>query len=310
MKKLTLNFKKISTGIIYLSLIFLAIYLYKRDIIVIPQNLDYRYVLFSIIFLFFSQIIHGMQFWIILKRYGFFTSPIDSLRAYGLNVFSRYVPGKVWVFLGPVSYIKGKYGYPLDSLLTVSLSSQFISLWMGLTLSMIVLFLTKLSLIIKLLCIITWIGLTLVVFTRYVHNLVQWFFLKLTKKTINIPQISIKKCISTFPIYILEWSFTSLGFFILCLSFGIHPNLIALFAYPIASIISMLVVFIPGGLGVRESILVILLMQSGIPSQLATTISVSSRLWALLGEAFIFLVGLILKIYNKDTVPIAELTIK
>ena len=310
MKKLTLNFKKISTCIIYLSLIFLAIYLYKKDIIVIPQNLDYKYVLFSIILLFFGQIIHGMQFWVIFKRYGLFISPIDSLSAYGLNVFSMYVPGKVWVFLGPVSYIKGKYGYPLDSLLTVSLSSQFISLWIGLTLSMIVLFLTNLSLIIKLLCIITWIGLTLVVFTRYIHNLVQWFFLKLTKKTINIPQIPIKKCISTFPVYIFEWSFTSLGFFTLCLSFGIHPNLIALFAYPIASIISMLVVFIPGGLGVRESILVILLIQSGIPSQLATTISVSSRLWALLGEAFIFLIGLILKIYNKDTVPIAELTIK
>ncbi len=309
MKKLTLNYKKLSTCIIYLSLIFLAIYLYKKDIISIPQNLDYRYVLFSIILLFLGQIIHGMQFRVILKRYGFFISPLDSLRAYGLNVFSRYVPGKVWVFLGPVSYIKGKYGYPLDSLLTVSLSSQFISLWIGLTLSMIVLFLTKISLIIRLLCIITWIGLTLVVFTRYIHNLVQWFFLKLIKKTINIPQISIKKCISTFPIYILEWSFISLGFFTLCRSFGIIPNLIALFAYPIASIISMLIVFIPGGLGVREGILVMLLMQSGITAQLATTISVTSRLWALLGEAFIFLIGLILKIYNKNPLPLTDPTI-
>jgi uncharacterized membrane protein YbhN (UPF0104 family) len=306
MKKVTFNYKKISTYIVYLSLIFLFIYLYKKDIFVIPRNLDYRYVLFSIILLFLGEIFHGMQFWIILKRYGYFISVIDSIRAYGLNIFSRYVPGKVWVFVGPVTYIKGKYGYPLDSLLTVSLSSQFIGLWIVLTLSMVVLFLSKLSFIIKLLCIIAWIALTLIVFTRYFHNLVQWLFLKVAKKTINIPQISIKKYISIFPVYILSWICSTVGFYLLCLSFGIVPNLITLFAYPLATIIGMLVVFIPGGLGVREGILVMLLIQSGIPAQLATTISVTSRLWALLGEAFIFLSGLILKIYNRDSLPMAK----
>jgi uncharacterized membrane protein YbhN (UPF0104 family) len=306
MKKVTLNYKKISTYIVYLSLIFLFIYLYKKDIFVIPHNLDHRYVLFSIILLFLGEIFHGMQFWIILKRYGYFISVIDSIRAYGLNIFSRYVPGKVWVFVGPVTYIKGKYGYPLDSLLTVSLSSQFIGLWIVLTLSMVVLFLSKLSFIIKLLCIIAWIALTLIVFTRYFHNLVQWLFLKVAKKTINIPQISIKKYISIFPVYILSWICSTVGFYLLCLSFGIVPNLITLFAYPLATIIGMLVVFIPGGLGVREGILVMLLIQSGIPAQLATTISVTSRLWALLGEAFIFLSGLILKIYNRDSLPMAK----
>ena len=306
MKKVALNYKKISTYIVYISLIFLVIYLYKKDIVVIPHNLDYRYVLFSIILLFLSELFHGMQFWVILKRYGYLISAIDSIRAYGLNIFSRYVPGKVWVFLGPVSYIKGKYGYPLDSLLTISLSSQFIGLWIGLALSMVVLFLSKLSIIIKLLCIIAWIALTLVVFTRYFHNLLQWLFLKVTKKTINIPQISIKKCISIFPVYIISWMCSTGGFYLLCLSFGMVPNLITLFAYPLATIIGMLVVFIPGGLGVREGILAMLLIQSGIPAQLATTISVTSRLWALLGEAFIFLSGLILKIYNRDSFPIAK----
>jgi len=47
----------------------------------------------------------------------------------------------------------------------------------------------------------------------------------------------------------------------------------------------------PGGLGVREGVMVGYLTLAGLPIAEAVTIAGASRLWFLVGEAFIFTVG-------------------
>jgi len=47
----------------------------------------------------------------------------------------------------------------------------------------------------------------------------------------------------------------------------------------------------PGGLGAREGVMIGYLIFAGIPAIEATTIAVVSRLWFLLGEIFIFILG-------------------
>jgi len=51
-----------------------------------------------------------------------------------------------------------------------------------------------------------------------------------------------------------------------------------------------------GGIGVREGIITAYLVMSGVELELATTISVLSRIWFVLGEIFIFMLALVLNV--------------
>ena len=58
-------------------------------------------------------------------------------------------------------------------------------------------------------------------------------------------------------------------------------------------------IIVPGGLGVRESILTGYLNLAGLPISEAATISISARLWFLIGEIFFFVTAYVLNSINK-----------
>jgi uncharacterized membrane protein YbhN (UPF0104 family) len=70
------------------------------------------------------------------------------------------------------------------------------------------------------------------------------------------------------------------------------------FAFGLAGSIGIMAVFAPGGLGVREGILTGFLTLAGVDLPVATTIAVTSRLWFLAGELFIFLLAVVLRPRN------------
>jgi uncharacterized membrane protein YbhN (UPF0104 family) len=54
-------------------------------------------------------------------------------------------------------------------------------------------------------------------------------------------------------------------------------------------------VLAPGGIGVREGALALLLTSGGVTASKAATIALLSRLWFLVSEIFIFIWGLVIK---------------
>ena len=94
------------------------------------------------------------------------------------------------------------------------------------------------------------------------------------------------------PYHVGIWLLWSTGF--LCLAGALSnvpiPWTLA-FAFPLATTIGIVAVIAPGGVGVREGVLVGYLSSQGLPLELATTIAVASRLWFLIGEVGIFVVG-------------------
>lgn len=291
-----MNSKKISIYLIFISLLFLVYYLVRSDYLVIPDQIRYMDLVFSFILLFFAMTVHGFTFSLVSSKFGLRISLLDSLRAFGIYVFTRYIPGKIWVVLGPISYYKNTYNYPLDKLVTVSLTSQFINLWVGISITSIVILFIDIALTVKILCLAAWVGLSLVIFTRYIHDLSEWLLKRFAKKDFQIPHISLRQYISLCPLFTIIWVLYTYGFYYLCMSFGADSNFMIFFAFPLASILGMIIVILPGGLGVREGVLVALLTASNVPIQLATTISMASRIWFLIGESFIFVVGLAVKL--------------
>jgi len=291
--------KKIFNYLIYISIVFLIVTLVRGKYISFPHNIKYTYLIPSFLLLFAGFLSQAWAYKIILKKFDCPISLNDALKAFGLYTFSKYIPGKIWMLLGPASYIKKKYNYATDKLVTISFTSEFISVWLVLTISSFLVIIFNLPILVKLLCLVFWLGLTLTLFTRFFHNLGQSFLLNIFKKNINLPSLTFKYVISLLPVNILYWSLYAISFYFLSLSFGVKTNYLILFTFPLATVIGMIAFIFPGGLGIREGTLVLLLVSANISGELATSISMASRIWFLFGEVFIFLIGLSINIFDK-----------
>lgn len=80
---------------------------------------------------------------------------------------------------------------------------------------------------------------------------------------------------------------------------GLDAGLAPVFFQPLANSVGMLAGFAPGGIGVREGVMVGYLSLAGISPATAIVASGLARLWSLGAEVLVFLVGLILRHYEK-----------
>src|SRR5690606_10084729 len=116
--------------ILLLSFIFLGYYLYRADILHIPKIISTSSLILSFVFLGLSFIMQANNWYQILKS----EFPIkyrDAIISVGLTVFTKYIPGKVFVIVGKASYINEKYHYKQKSLIEKSLDSQLLIIWLG-----------------------------------------------------------------------------------------------------------------------------------------------------------------------------------
>lgn len=90
------------------------------------------------------------------------------------------------------------------------------------------------------------------------------------------------------------------------MAWALHPGGVDPVAGPalaLAMTLGVLAVFAPDGIGIREAVIVAYLSYTGVSFSDATALSVSSRLWFMIGEAFLFLTGLLL---HRMAPPAAE----
>jgi glycosyltransferase 2 family protein len=97
--------------------------------------------------------------------------------------------------------------------------------------------------------------------------------------------------------YSLSWLLFGLAFLIFVKSmtqadFKTYPTLTGAYAFSLN--IGFLAIFTPGGIGVREGVLVFLI-SSLFPLPVSTLISLLSRLWMTVGEVLCFLIAMPLK---------------
>jgi uncharacterized membrane protein YbhN (UPF0104 family) len=73
----------------------------------------------------------------------------------------------------------------------------------------------------------------------------------------------------------------------------------------------VVVVISPGGLGIREGVLIFFLKIIGFTPDLAVTISITSRLWFVIGEGYIFILAFILnRVYSMEPKHLLRFWIK
>ncbi len=214
----------------------------------------------------------------------------------------KYLPGKVWQFMGMV-YMLEKQGVPKQNSLSTGVLAQAFSVMSGLLISVIFLGASLYSQFFSrkpaLLAGAVFLGLAILVIGCYPRALEKAINLglRILKRQEIALDIRAKDVIIYILFYSASWLLYGLAFLIFVksmapASFHMYPTLTGAFAFSLN--VGFLAVFTPGGIGVREGVLVFLL-SSFFPLPVSTLISLLSRLWMTAGELFCFLIAVPLK---------------
>ena len=293
------RFKLLFNFLIYLSIAFLVYYLYRFDYFNFEGiEFDYAYLIASLLLLWSGFLISPFAWKNLLFKHQVSTTYPSSLISEGIAIFTKYIPGKVMIILGRAGYISLQ-GPSLKLTSLVSLKAQFVAFWVGLAIGCIPLFFIQDSTELILLAIGSSLLIILFLHNKYIHRIISKILSKVLKKNLEIPLLGFKETIKSILIYSLMWSFWGLGFLFLTKAMSTPIDFHLFLLFPLAATAGMLAIIIPGGLGVREGIITFVLHKSGVPLEIAGSISIISRLWYLSGEIFVFLTAILLKSRKK-----------
>jgi len=244
----------------------------------------------------------------LLRILGARVSFSSAVRIFSVSSLGRYLPGKVWQVVGMV-YLSKKEGVRTEAGVWAALLAQMLAVLAGFGLSMVVLFLEQERVLAPLLKQIGWqhvslwwmlIPLAVILIAlhpRILEKLTNWMLKLLKREPIRF-RLSYAGLLGFFLLYVLSWVLYGVAFFMFINSLTplALTNLTAVTGiFTVAYIVGLLAIFVPGGLGVREGLLVMLL--EGIllagQSSVATPIALAQRLWFTAAELTFVLISLI-----------------
>lgn len=299
--------KHLSKIIIYLSLIFLLTGLYYADYLIKPTVYSVPYLFYSVLFLWAGFLFYSICWGKVLGSEFRDIRNRTIMASAGLSIFGKYIPGRLWVLLGRSAYVEKHSDHKLGALSLLSFKEQIISIWVGFFLGLIGYNLAGNFSFGGIVGALIWLGLTPFIFSSLLPNIVNKVMMKVMNRDINITPLDWHMIRRVVPYSFLNWAIWGAGFYFLVQA--LVPQDVPLLTglcFPLAANIGVLAFFAPGGIGIRETMIIIYLNQLGLSMAEATTISLASRLWFLFGEAFLFIVGNAAHVARSYWRPITE----
>ncbi len=281
--------KRVFNLLLFISFVFLFIYLIKQDFI-IPEIQDPHALGLSMALLFAGFYASTFSWKVALKSHGYVNTPKEALVSHGLSVFAKYIPGKVWVILGRAGYLS-RDKKALKNTTFISFKEQLIYLWVGFLISSIptIIFYGIQWISGLILLVIT--SLTLFLFVAKIHNRVIGWIQRITKRSLEVPQVSFSGSWPMIGAVSLIWICWTAGFYLFMMAFSNEITPVMMFAFPLSVCFGLLAIILPGGIGLREGIIIGYLVLAGLDVESSTTISFLNRIWFICGEVFIFLLA-------------------
>ncbi|MFO8087201.1 MAG: lysylphosphatidylglycerol synthase domain-containing protein [Bacteroidales bacterium] len=281
--------------LVYLSVAFLIWYLWTADFLHVPTINNVGLLGLSIVVLLGGYLTKSKVWQVGLKAKGLDVSLRASIASTGLAELGKYIPGKLWVILGRAGYISNHYNISTRKASGISLVVQFITIWSGILLALAGIIFIRVPAGWILALVAGWVLLSLVLFLKPLHNMIKDLFEKRFKKEINLPFINLQEVKPYLHWYFIDWLVRMAGFYLLLWAvLGYAPSAAIAAGFPLAVTLGILAVIAPGGLGVREGILIVWLQSAGFDLALATSLSITVRLWTLIGDVGVFGIGLVL----------------
>jgi uncharacterized membrane protein YbhN (UPF0104 family) len=296
--------KRWSRYVLLASLAFLAVALYKADYLVIPRVYSIPALFAALACVLAGSIADALAWRKILEKSGFPVSVTESIAGVGLSVFAKYIPGKVWALMGRAAVVAERRSYSLAQVASASFTWQIVMIWLGVIFGAGGLVLLRAPAVWGWLVLVMWLALTAVLFSNAAQFTASGLYKRIFSRDISFPRMASRDLFISLPWFFVTWGVYSLGFYLLVSGlFSSRVPLSTGLGFPLSLTVGIIAFFAPGGLGVREGVLVGYLVLAGLPVQEATAISIAARLWVFVGEALIFLVGLSLGYFLKRKPP-------
>jgi uncharacterized membrane protein YbhN (UPF0104 family) len=308
-----LNLKKTPLKILQYLIIVLIFYFLLKSVLgnwTQVKDFNWQFDWWLLLASFLLQLL--TLFWLVmiwqrmLHHTGSSVSYLKLFKVWFYANLGKYLPGKVWQFLGMI-YMLEKEGVPKTSSFSTGVLAQSFSVIAGLFISVIFLgtdlyhrfFSKKPGLMIAFMALSLGV-LILLCYPRILEKIIN-LGLKIVKKEKIALDISGKDVIIYLLSYSVSWLLFGLAFLTFIKSmahanFNMYPTLTGAYAFSLN--IGFLAIFTPGGIGVREGVLVFLL-SSLFPLPVSTLISLLSRLWMTAGELLCFLIAIPIKGYKS-----------
>lgn len=215
-------------------------------------------------------------------------------------IVGKYIPGKFWGVIARVTQLK-EYHIGYHDSISLSYLELIFGLHAGLTLSIFCIGVFLDNPIYYFISILTLLPILVIPkFNKYLFMIIEKMLHKFFNKDLTFSTFSFspRTYLYIYFFYIFDWIFLALiQIPIYLFLFNKTPDISLLFlilaAQTTSIIIGFFAFFIPGGIGVRESIFS-LIMSSAIPLPEAVLLSICYRLWSMVADMSLVLVNFIL----------------
>lgn len=275
-------------SLVIISVVFLIRYLVKNNLLYVPTRINWLYGAASILLAMLGHLFSCKGWQLILRTNGIGITYREAVLSLGISTLGKYIPGKVWLIAGASGRVASTTGKPLAKVTYISTLGQILGIAIALAIGVASLY-GKVSM--PLLVLFYFSILTIITLTiKYKSRIMSFSVFEKNK----FAEKWIKPMISSisFPFILasaLAWLSWCIGFFLMARSIipGLDQPMLG-FSFALAAALGILALIAPGGLGIREGVLGLVLTGFMSNKQDITTVAAFSRLWYLIGELFIF----------------------
>ena len=255
----------------------------------------YPLILSTLIFA-FSYFIQIWAWYLITVKLGIGLSTSDTLKSWFYSQLGKYLPGKVWLLLGRFYFYEAKGKSKKAISVALYLETVTVIVAAGLMFLAALAFFRevspfpsgRLSVWLVLLFLLGFVFLH----PRVLQRILNWVLMRFKREPLSL-SISYLDILRILFVCIISWMVGGVGFYFFVNSvYPVAPQYILFLtgALAISSILGLIALFAPSGLGVREGALVYLLSFM-MATPVAVIISVLTRIWMTLIE--IGLIGVV-----------------
>lgn len=262
-----------------------------------PTIIEYESLVYSVLLVMIFAVVGCIPWYQILNTNQVKISLIMAIKSMGLFVFTKYIPGKIWVVVGRATWVSEQYRQSQIKTALISLQTQLLGLWVGLLTGTIGILLIAPASYWVIISFILLVLLGIVLFIPHISKKLESNVNKLFTRKVSIPVLKFSHSLKLVPAFIAYWVLVALSFMFLgdaIIEGGVQFSSALCFNF--AAVIGVFAIIAPGGIGVREGVLGGCLILSGLSVEAATSLSIASRLWFLISELALFVVGIIIPI--------------
>ncbi len=255
----------------------------------------FPFILSTLIFV-LSYFIQVWAWYLVTLRLEIALSPLETLESWFYSQLGKYLPGKIWLVLGRFYFYrsKGKSKKNITAALYVEMVTMFSAA--GLIFLAVLVVHREIGLFhsweeFGWLVLLLFFGLFFL-HPRVLQEILNWFLVRWKREPISL-SVSYAHILWILCVCLLSWIAGGIGFYLFIVSFysvasGTIPFLTG--ALAASSMLGLVAIFAPSGLGVREGALVYLL-SFVMATPVAVIISILTRMWMTLIE--IGLIGVV-----------------